>query len=111
LAQPCGQPGHVLTFTEAQILAWITPLLWPFLRVRWRCSAAVPVFSQRTVPARVTRLALFIALAAQGRLPPMPVVPLDSPGRFMLVAQQVLIGMSWASRCAWCSRRWKSRVS
>ena len=23
----------MLTFTEAQVLAWLTPLLWPFLRV------------------------------------------------------------------------------
>ena len=23
----------MLTFTEAQVLAWITPILWPFLRV------------------------------------------------------------------------------
>ena len=23
----------MLTFTEADVLAWVTPLLWPFLRV------------------------------------------------------------------------------
>ena len=23
----------MLTFTEAQVLAWISPVLWPFLRV------------------------------------------------------------------------------
>jgi flagellar biosynthetic protein FliR len=39
-------------------------------------------------------LAAFIALAAQASLPAMPVVPLDSPLAFMLVVQQVVIGVT-----------------
>ena len=41
----------MLTFTEADVLAWLTPLLWPFLRVVALFSA-LPVLAQRTVPAR-----------------------------------------------------------
>jgi flagellar biosynthetic protein FliR len=84
----------MLTFTEAQVLAWVTPLLWPFLRAL-ALFTALPVLSTRNVPARVRiALAAFIALAAQPALPPMPLVALDSPAAALLVAQQVVIGLT-----------------
>ncbi len=84
----------MIQLSEAQILAWITPLLWPFLRAL-AMLGTLPVFGQRSVPMRVKiGLAGFIALAAQPSLPPMPVVPLDSPLAFMVVAQQVLVGVT-----------------
>jgi len=83
----------MITFTEAELLAWITPLLWPFLRAL-ALFTALPVLGQRIVPMRVrVALAFFITVAAQATLPPMPVVPLDSPAALMLVVQQVLIGL------------------
>ena len=55
----------MVSFTEAQVLAWITPLVWPFLRAR-ALFTALPVLGTRSVPARVRiALAAFIALAAQ----------------------------------------------
>ena len=82
----------MISFTEAQILAWLTPLLWPFLRTL-ALLTALPVFSQKSVPLRVkVGLALFIALAAQASLPAMPVVALDSPAALLNVLQQVLVG-------------------
>lgn len=84
----------MIQFTEAQLLAWITPLLWPFLRVLALFSA-LPVIGQRSVPARVrVALAFLIAFCAQAALPEMPQVPLDSGVGFMLVAQQVVIGLT-----------------
>jgi flagellar biosynthetic protein FliR len=84
----------VLTFTEAQVLTWITPLLWPFLRVL-ALFGALPLFAQRGVPARVlVALAFLIAFCAQASLPPMPVVALDSAPAFLTVAQQLVIGVS-----------------
>ncbi len=84
----------MISFTEAEVLAWITPLLWPFLRTLALFSA-LPVLGTRTVPARVrVGLAAFIALAAQATLPEVPAVPLDSPLAFMLVLQQMVIGLS-----------------
>jgi len=84
----------VFTFSEAQLLQWVTPLLWPFIRVLALFSA-LPVFGQRTVPRRVrVALAFLIALCAQASLPAMPVVALDSAAALMLVVQQVLIGLS-----------------
>ena len=84
----------MITFDEAQILAWASPLIWPFLRAL-ALFTALPVLGSRTVPARVrVALAAFIALASQASLPPMPVVALDSPLALMLVAQQLVIGLS-----------------
>lgn len=85
----------MIGFTEAEILAWLNPLLWPFIRCL-ALFAGMPLFSQRTVPMPVRiGLALFFSVAAQPSLPPMPVLPLDSlPMLLLLVAQQVLIGLS-----------------
>ncbi len=84
----------MVSFTEAQVLAWITPLLWPFLRAL-ALFTALPVLGTRTVPTRVRiGLAAFIAMAAQPSLPEMPVLPLDSPLAALLVIQQVLIGVA-----------------
>lgn len=84
----------MISFTEAQLIGWITPLLWPFLRTL-AIFTAMPVLSSRAVPTRArVALAALIAFAAQPSLPPMPVVPLDSALAVMLVLQQVLIGIS-----------------
>ena len=84
----------MLTFTEAQVLAWVTPILWPFLRVLALFSS-LPVLGQRTVPVRVrVGLAFLIAFCAQASLPEFPTIPLDSSAAMMAVLQQVLIGVS-----------------
>ena len=84
----------MISFTDAQLMAWLTPILWPFLRAL-ALMTSLPVFSQRSVPMRVkVALAFFIALASQASLPPMPVIPLDSPLAWIVVLQQVLIGVS-----------------
>ena len=84
----------MLTVSEAQILAWVSPILWPFIRVLAMFSS-LPVIAQRSVPARVrVALAFLIVICAQSGLPPMPVIPLDSPTAFLVLLQQVLIGLS-----------------
>ena len=84
----------MVTFTEAQLLAWVTPILWPFLRVL-ALFGALPLFAQRGVPMRVRiALSFLVAFCAQATLPPMPVIALDSAAAFMAVAQQVVIGLS-----------------
>lgn len=84
----------MIGFTEAQLLAWITPLLWPFIRTLALFSS-LPMLGSRSVPARVrVALSALIVLCAQPVLPPMPQVALDSPLAFMLVVQQVLIGVT-----------------
>jgi flagellar biosynthesis protein FliR len=84
----------VISFTEAQVLAWVSPLLWPFLRVL-ALFGAMPIFAQRSVPMRLrVALAFLIALCAQASLPEMPVVALDSAQVLLVVVQQVLIGLT-----------------
>lgn len=85
----------MVTFTEAQVLAWLAPLLWPALRAL-ALLAALPVLGQRTVPMRLkVALALLLALAAQPSLPAAPevlAVPLDSALAVQLTLQQLLVG-------------------
>ena len=84
----------MVSFTEAQILEWITPYLWTFLRTL-ALFTALPVLGTRTVPARVrVALAGFIALAVQASLPPVAPVPLDSVPAFALVLQQMVVGLA-----------------
>ena len=84
----------MVTFTEAQVLGWVTPILWPFLRVL-ALFGALPIFAQRSVPMRVRiALAFLVAFCAQATLPPMPVIPLDGAAAFMAIAQQLVVGLS-----------------
>ena len=84
----------MLTFSEAQVLAWVSPLLWPFLRVL-ALFGAMPIFAQRSVPMRLrVALAFLVALCAQAALPEMPIVALDSAQVLLVVVQQVLIGLT-----------------
>ncbi|MES2090823.1 MAG: flagellar biosynthetic protein FliR [Pseudomonadota bacterium] len=95
----------MITFTEAQVMAWITPWLWPFFRVMGLFTAA-PVLSMRVIPRRVRMgLGVLIVMAAQPTLPDMPVVALNSPQALMVLTQQVLIGltMGFAARVVFAS--------
>ncbi len=84
----------MLTFTEAEVLAWVTPILWPFLRVLALFSA-MPVIAQRGVPIRLRiGLAFLIAFCAQASIPEMAPIPLDSAMALLAVLQQVLIGVA-----------------
>lgn len=75
-------------------MAWVSPLLWPFLRVL-ALFGTLPVFAQRSVPMRLrVALAFLIAVCAQASLPPIPVIPLDSSVAFLVVVQQLVIGLS-----------------
>jgi flagellar biosynthetic protein FliR len=83
----------MLTFSEAQLMAWLSPLIWPFLRVLALFSVT-PVLSSRAIPVRArVALSLLIALAAQPSLGVQPVVALDSPAALGLVVQQVGVGL------------------
>ena len=84
----------MVQFSEAQFLAWISPLIWPFVRVL-ALLGSLPVLGQRNVPMRVkVALALFITVCAQASLPVIPLVPLDSSLALMVLVQQLIIGVS-----------------
>lgn len=82
----------MLTFTEAQLMAWLSPIFWPFLRILALFTTA-PVLSMRSIPVRVKiALAFFVALTAQATLPVVPTIALDSHQALNAVLQQVLVG-------------------
>jgi flagellar biosynthetic protein FliR len=84
----------VISITEAQLAAWISPIFWPFLRVLAVFTTA-PVFSMRAIPVRAkVALAFFVALASQASLPNMPVIGFDDPQVLGVVVQQVGVGLA-----------------
>ncbi len=84
----------MITFSEAQIAGWLSPLIWPFLRTLALFTSA-PVFSSKAVPVRARiALAFFVALAAQPTLEGQPMVNITDPGAFGAVLQQVGIGLA-----------------
>lgn len=84
----------MFTFSEAQLMAWVSPVFWPFLRVLAVFSSA-PIFSARSVPVRTrVALAFLIAFCAQAGLPGQPVIGLNDPGAMGAVLQQVVVGVA-----------------
>jgi flagellar biosynthetic protein FliR len=82
----------MLTFTEAQLMAWLSPVFWPFIRILALFMTA-PVLSMRNIPVRVKiALAFFVALTAQATLPVAPTIALDSHQALNALLQQVLVG-------------------
>lgn len=84
----------MISLTEGQLLAWLTPVLWPFLRVL-ALFQAMPVLGQRLVPMRVrVGLAFLVAVCASAVVPATQAVPLDSAQAVLMVVQQLLVGLS-----------------
>ena len=84
----------MITLTEAQLVAWISPIFWPFLRVLAVFTSA-PVFSSRAFPTRAKiALALFVALATQASMPDMPIIGFNDPQVMGVIVQQVGVGLA-----------------
>lgn len=84
----------MISISEAQIAAWLSPLFWPFLRTLAFFTSA-PVFSSRAIPLRVkVALAFFVAVAMQASLPDMPIVGFNDPRVLAVVVQQVGVGLA-----------------
>lgn len=84
----------MISITEAQLAAWLSPIFWPFLRTLAVFTTA-PVFSSRAVPIRAkVALAFFVALAAQASLQDLPVIGFNDPQALGLVIQQVGVGLA-----------------
>lgn len=83
----------MITLTEAQLAAWVSPVFWPFIRVLAVFTAA-PVFSSKmfTVRARVA-LAFLVALASQASLPEAPVIGFNDARALGVLMQQVGVGL------------------
>lgn len=83
----------MIGISEAQLMEWLSPIIWPFLRTLAMFTAA-PVFSQKAIPMRVkVGLAFLVAVCAQAILQ-QPVVHVNSPEALACVVQQVGIGLA-----------------
>ncbi|MBV7544129.1 flagellar biosynthetic protein FliR [Acidovorax sp. sic0104] len=84
----------MITFSEAQLMGWLSPILWPFLRVLAVFSVA-PVFSMRVIPMRVKiGLAFLVAVCSQAVLGDQPIIDLNGREALGAVAQQVAVGLA-----------------
>lgn len=83
----------MIGISEEQLMAWLSPIIWPFIRTLAMFSAA-PVFSQKAIPMRVKiGLAFLVAVCAQAVLD-QPMVAVNSPEAIPCVIQQVGIGVA-----------------
>ena len=84
----------MLTFTTAELDAWLAALMLPFFRFAALMSTA-PVVSHPSVPRRIRLgLALLLAVIVAPTLPPTAAVAPFSPGGVLLIAQQLAVGFA-----------------
>ena len=83
----------MINLTTGQLEAWVAQAFFPFARIG-ACLMVAPVFGARFVPAR-TRILLAVAITALvvPLLPAPDVAPFSGRG-FVIVAQQLLIGVA-----------------
>jgi flagellar biosynthetic protein FliR len=84
----------MFTVTYAQLNAWMTAFLWPFVRIL-ALIATAPVLGQSVVPVRVKiGLAAFMAIAVAPALGPLPQVTVFSASGVWIIVNQFLIGVA-----------------
>lgn len=84
----------MISLSEAQLAAWISPIFWPFIRILAVFTSA-PVFSARMFPVRARiALAFFVALASQASLPPADIIGFNDPRAMGVLMQQVGVGLA-----------------
>lgn len=82
----------VFSVGSAEMSAWLTAFLFPFVRMLALISAA-PVFGESVVPRQVkVGIAVVLAVVLGPTLGPMPNVPIVSPAGLWIILQQVIIG-------------------
>jgi flagellar biosynthesis protein FliR len=83
----------MISFTSAQLDAWITAFIFPLARI-FGLLASAPIFNNAAQPQRIRLgVGLVITLAIVPVLPPMPAVPAGSWIGFAILAQQIIIGV------------------
>ncbi|HEX8788347.1 MAG TPA: flagellar biosynthetic protein FliR [Telluria sp.] len=84
----------MISFTTAQLSAWIAGFLWPLTRILGLITAA-PVFGNTGVPTLIKlTLGVTLALVVAPVIPPVPSVdPTSWPG-LLIAAQEMLIGVA-----------------
>ncbi len=83
----------MISFTSAQLDAWLTSFIFPLARVL-ALLASAPFFNNLAQPKRIRLvLGIVITLALVPVLPPIPAVPPGSWIGMAILAQQIIIGV------------------
>lgn len=84
----------IVSVTSGQLAAWMTALLWPFVRIL-ALVATAPVLGDPVVPRQVkVAFAALLAIALAPALPAAPAVAIVSAAGVWIVIQQVLVGVA-----------------
>jgi flagellar biosynthesis protein FliR len=82
----------MITFTYAQLLAWLAAFLWPAARLL-ALFATAPFFNNASISNMVKiGIAVLITIIVAPGLPAMPAVSVASPAGLFILAQQIVIG-------------------
>ena len=83
-----------MNFTEQELLALLASFIWPFMRIS-SMFISVPVFSVKSLPAKIRVLASFlITLVVVPVIPDIAPVQIFSYQGFLITVQQIVIGLS-----------------
>ena len=82
-----------MSFSEAQLNLWLASFIWPLIRIG-AMAAAAPILSSRQTPV-IYRLGLVLVLTwlVMPVIPAPPLVDTFSHQAFLMVLQQILIGV------------------
>jgi flagellar biosynthetic protein FliR len=84
----------MITFSSADLNAWLTSFLWPMARIL-ALLAAAPVLGHLSIPARVKiGLGILITIVLAPAVGPLPKIELTSLHGLMVLSQQILVGLA-----------------
>jgi flagellar biosynthesis protein FliR len=84
----------VITFSSADLDAWMASFLWPLVRIL-ALLAAAPVLGNTAIPMRVKiGLGVLITLILAPAIGPLPGLEPASPAGLLVLSQQVVIGLA-----------------
>lgn len=84
----------MISFTSAELNAFVASLLWPLTRILGLIATA-PLFSNQRVPMRVKAcLGIFLALIVAPAVPAVPATDPMSLAGLLILIQQLLIGLA-----------------
>jgi len=83
----------MLEFTALELNGWVSQYFYPFARIAG-CLGVMPLLGSKLVPKQVRiLLSVFITLIIAPLLPPMPAVDPMSLASFIIIFEQMLIGI------------------
>lgn len=96
IQQACSLPSRrpMISFTSAELHAWIAGLLWPLTRILGLVATA-PLFGNISIPARVKlALGILLALIVAPAIAPLPAIDPMSLSGMLILMQQMVIGLA-----------------